>query len=85
MTKEDKEKLHKLFKGYLLTCRNNTAVLMLGYQDAPENMLQYKADAQEKAETICKTNGLQYAIERRTEWGYKRISLRITLTEEAEA
>ena len=76
-----KETLKKLFSDYIIRFRykTETAIVDIGYINAPENYLQYSDEKLARAEQICCDNDLKYNVEHRTECGYRFCCVRIYL------
>ena len=76
-----KDKIKALFKSYYVQFRKktNTAIISVGYINAPENYMQYSDYKLAEIEKICCNNDLQYHVEYKTESGYRYCSVHIIL------
>lgn len=73
----DKNFLHDILKGFIVTCRKNAAVICLGYTDAPENFLQYSPEKENKLLTILNAYNISAKKEIKKDYKYHCVSYRI--------
>ena len=74
-----KDKLKALFRDYYIQFRKkaNTAIISVGYIDAPANYMLYSDFKLAEIEKICCNNDLLYNVEYKTESGYRYCSVYI--------
>lgn len=76
-----KEKVHEIYKGFIVTVRKDQAIICLGYTDAPENFFRWTKVRENSAVNIAKNNRLAYRKEVKREYGYQIVRLRVFLKE----
>lgn len=76
-----KDKIKSLFKGYYVQFRKktSTAIISVGYINAPDNYMQYSDSKLVEIEKICCNNDLHYTVDYETESGYRYCSVHIFL------
>lgn len=76
-----KNKIKALFKGYYIQFRKktNTAIISVGYINAPENYMQYSEYKLAEIEKICCSNDLHYTVDYMDECGFRYCSVHVYL------
>lgn len=76
-----REELKEMLCGVrcIITVRAGVATVFLGFVGAPENFYPFEEEELENACYALEMNGVKYTIERKTECGYRRVSLKVKM------